>query len=837
MKILKFGGSSVGNAEAINKVVEIVKNRLKHGEDIIVVTSAFQHMTDKLIDMAKKASNKDESYREIFLNVREKHMRVADEVISLQTRSAVVASLLERFNELEEILRGVFALREISPRSMDLIMSFGERLAAYILSEALKSNKTPAEFVDSRELIKTDENFGSANVIFGQTDELIRNYFIDGKDNCKIVTGFLGSTTNGETSTLGRGGSDYSASILGAALNAEIIEIWTDVDGIFTADPKKVKNASPLKYMLYSEARELSHFGAKVIYPPTMQPALLKNIPILIKNTFNPDAAGTLISYRPEQSAGPSHQVPGGLSFSAEKHDSLVTGISSINKISMLRVEGSGMIGIAGIAMRVFKALASRKINIILISQASSEQNICIAILPQYVEPASFALEEEFQLEMERRQIGKIIVENDLSCIAAIGENMRAMPGISGRLFAALGKNGINIKAIAQGSSELNISVIIEAKDEEKALNAVHDCFFYSYFRPVNLFLVGVGLVGGTLVEQINQQKEILHKEHGIDLRICAYANSKKMIFADDENFLQVSKEKLENSSEAFSPSGFIQKMRLKNLPNSVFVDSTANEEITNFYEEILNSSVSIVTPNKKANSGPFNKYKKLKETAKLRSVKFLYETNVGGGLPIISTLKHLVLSGDEIKKIEGVFSGTLSYLFNSFDGKSPFSVLISEAMKMGYTEPDPRDDLCGIDVGRKLLILIRELGFKYELTDIVVENLVPENMRNCAGAKEFLAKLPEMDQYFEEKRISAENEGKVLRYIASFEDGRANVSLKTVDKNHPAYSLTGGENIVAFTTKRYFKNPLVIKGPGAGPHVTAAGVFADILKATHHLF
>lgn len=798
--------------------MDIVLASQKKYNQVAVVVSAFQGVTDALLAIAHQAAQGDEAYRLIFNKISDRHTGAVRNLIAVQHQSSVLASVIVMLHALEDCLSSIFFLREGSPRSLDAVASFGERLSAFIIAEAFKYHGCATEFLDARTLVKTDESFGAARVLFLETDHNIQSHFKE-HTVLQIITGFIGSTKEGFTTTLGRGGSDYTASLFGAALQADVIEIWTDVNGVLTADPRMVKNAFSLAAMTYEEAMEMAHFGAKVIYPPTIQPARAQNIPLLIKNIFYPDHPGTLISDTPDT------------------HHFLITGLSSIHSVALLRIEGSGMIGIAGIAMRVFQSLSRHKISVILITQASSEQSICLAIEPKDAQIAKKALEEDFVLEINNQQIDHILIEEGLSCIAVVGENMRHMPGISGRLFAALGKNGVNVVAIAQGSSELNISVVIPQKDEAKALNAIHDTFFFSSSRPLNVFLVGTGLIGSTLCEQIRQQAAALQKDHFIDLRLCGVANSTKMLFADHGQSLVFDKKDLSARGVPVHLDAFVARMQELNLPNTVFVDCTASTVVPQLYEKILNASISIVTPNKKANSGSCDSYRRLKETAQRRGVKFLYETNVGAGLPVINTLNNLLLSGDSIVQIEAVLSGTLSYLFNTFDGSNPFSSLVAEARRLGYTEPDPRDDLCGLDVARKLLILVREMDFVYELDDIVVENLVPENCRAASSAEAFLAQLPQADSFFEARRAQAAAQGKKLRYCASFKHGKAAVSLQEVDPSHPFYSLSGGENIIAFTTKRYHTNPLVIRGPGAGPEVTAGGVFADLLQVAHFLF
>jgi bifunctional aspartokinase / homoserine dehydrogenase 1 len=817
MIVLKFGGSSIGTPERIDNVIKILSSYLDKKKKIAVVISAFHGITDALIKMSELAAIGNPDYLVRFKELEARHLKAIKELISIKSQSKALSTTKLTLNELEDVLNGVFLIKELSPKTADFIMSFGERLSAYIISQTLIDRNYNAEFLDSRQLVKTDNNFGNAHVLFPITNKNIRNYFKT-HNKLQVITGFIGSTLKNETTTLGRGGSDFSVSIFGSALNSEEIEIWTDVDGVLTTDPKKVKKAFPLKSLSYEEAMELSHFGAKVIHPPTMQPALDKRIPIRIKNTFNPSFPGTLVSKK------------------SESNNFLIKGISSIDNIALIRVQGSGMIGVAGIAQRIFSALAANKISIILITQASSEHSLCFAVLPHHASLARQAIENELRLEINDKLINKILVEDNLSIIAVVGENMRQTPGISGRVFQALGKNGVNIAAIAQGSSELNISTVIRRADESKALNALHDAFFLSSIKSINIYLVGTGLIGSTLLEQIKNQKEYLSQEYHLNIKVNAMANSRKMIF--NQHGLNISEWKtlFNESKKKTNLNKFIETMTEINLPNSIFIDCTASEEVVAKYPEILNSSISVVTPNKKANAKNLAFYQKLRKNALNHNVKFLYETNVGAGLPIINTISDLVSSGDEVEKIEGVLSGTLSYIFNSFkDGKS-FSETIVEAKKKGYTEPDPREDLNGMDVARKLLILAREVGLELELKNIKVQNLIPPPARKTKSVDEFFKILKKFDSQFEEKRREAEKKGKVLRYIAKLENKKAEISLEEVDEKHPFFSLTGSDNILSITTRHYHERPIVIKGPGAGADVTAAGVFADILRISHYL-
>ncbi|MFA6598444.1 MAG: bifunctional aspartate kinase/homoserine dehydrogenase I [Ignavibacteriaceae bacterium] len=817
MKILKFGGSSVASAERIKNVIEIIKTSLKKEKDLAVVFSAYQTVTDKLIVISHLAAEGNVSYLDNLKELENKHLTIAKELVSVSKQSGVIANIKFQLNELDDILHGVFLIKELSPKTLDYILSFGERLSAYTISESLKDRKIKNDFLDTRSIIKTDTQFGNARVIYDLTNKNIQKYFSTNK-KLQIVTGFISSTIENETTTLGRGGSDFTASILGAALNAKEIEIWTDVDGVLTADPKKVKNAFPVKHLTFDEAMELSHFGAKVIYPPTMQPAHAKGIPLRIKNTFNPSAEGTLISKK------------------KVANDFLIKGISSIDAISLVLVEGSGMVGVAGIAERIFSALAAHRINIILITQASSEHSICLAIPPRDSKKAKESIEQEFKLELLEKQISEVKVESGFAIIAIVGENMQKTPGIAGRVFQALGKNGVNIAAIAQGSSELNISAVISKKDEAKALNALHEAFFLSKTKSLHLFLVGPGLIGKTFLTQLKNHQQKLAEEFFTSVHVCGIINTKKMIFNKEGIPLDKWEKELNSSVEPSDLQTFVNSMKEYNLRNSIFIDCTASEEVVKYYLDVLSSNISIVTPNKRANTKSYTFYNKLRETASKHNVKFLYETNVGASLPIIGTIKDLVNSGDAITKIEGILSGTLSYIFNSFKEGKKFSSIVHEAREKGYTEPDPREDLNGKDVARKLLILARECGYQMELADIKVENLIFPKAQKVKTVQEFFGVLKENDIDFEKLRMKEEKEGKVLRYIAKLEKGKAEVSLQAIDKNHPFYFMSGSDNILAIHTLNYINSPLVIKGPGAGAEVTAAGVFADVLRISNYL-
>ena len=811
MIIIKFGGTSVANAQRIEGVADIISQLKKQHKKIGVVVSAFGGVTDELIRMSKLAAARDDEYINVFREIRDRHQKAVKE-LNLQRDKKLHHFLEETFAALHDILHGVYLVKELSFRTLDFLSGHGEVLSAKIITHYLQSKKMASDFLDARTVIRTDETFGGARVDFTFTNKSINNFFKK-SNSIVVITGFVASTSKGEMTTLGRGGSDYTAAIFGAALNAEEIQIWTDVDGVMTADPRKVKKAFSIASMTYEEAMEMSHFGAKVIHPPTIQPALDKKIPLLIKNTFKPEHPGTFISTQPADQAF------------------LIKGISSIDKISLLTLQGSGMVGVAGISARLFGALSQAKINVILITQGSSEHTISFAVKPEDSSLAQNSIEEAFRLEIRAKLIEKIRVENDLSIIAVIGENMRNTPGVSGRLFQALGKNGISVVATAQGSSELNISTVIHRHDLDKALNSLHQAFFLSDVKTLSVFLVGIGLIGGTLIKQIAKHREHLRSARSLEIVIAGIANSKKMIFNADGLSLQKYSEALSKAGEKMDIHLFAEKMKEMNLSQSIFVDCTSDEKIAAAYADILSHSISIVTPNKVANSGSYKQYNLLREKANKGNVRFLYETNVGAGLPVINTLNDLMSSGDRIIRIEAVLSGTLSFIFNNFLEGSSFSDIVKEAMKRGYTEPDPRVDLSGKDVARKLLILSRETGNNMELKDIIIESILPVACTRAKNVDEFFVELKKNDDVFEKIRKSAAAKGKVLRFIAKLENGKASISLEEVNSLHPFYNLSGSDNIISFTTERYSDRPLVVKGPGAGAEVTAAGVFAEIIS------
>ncbi len=817
MKVLKFGGTSCGTTDSIQAVLGIIKGKQAKGEKIAAVFSAMGGVTNHLLKAGDLASTGDTTYFDIVKGIEDRHFTVVRALIDVKAQSKVFANIRTIINELEDLLKGVSLIREISARTSDLIVSFGERLSTTLIYEILHAQGVDCQFLDARKVVRTDAHFGMAVVNFEVTNRQIQAHFAKTK-SIQLITGFIGSTEKGETTTLGRGGSDYTGSIFGAALDAEEIEIWTDVDGMMTADPRKVKNAFTIPTITYSEAMELTHFGAKVIYPPSLQPAFAKNIPIRVLNTFNTDFIGTVVNR------------------TAETSEYIITGISSIDNLALVNLQGSGMIGVAGVSAKLFTVLAKHKISVILISQASSEHSICFAIEPSASVEVKALLEEEFKAEIAEGDVEGIEIQENLSVIAVVGEGMRRHTGVSGKLFSVLGKNGINIVATAQGSSELNISVVIEKKDISKALNVIHDSFFFSQAKTLNLFLVGTGLIGKALLEQLKGQENYLSKYKALKVNLVGVMNSKKMLIDAKGISMENWEEERDSKGKTAEIWAFVEEAKRLNLPNSVFADCTANKEIHNYYLGLFEANISVVTPNKVANSGRYEDYALLHRTALKKGVKFLYETNVGAGLPVINTLQGLIASGDRFEKIEGVLSGTLSYIFNNFKAGVKFADIVREAKVKGYTEPDPREDLSGMDVARKILILGREIGLRLEPEDVEILKLLPENCEKAPTVEDFFNELEVSNSYFEAMVNEAEAKGEVLRFIATLENNKITIGVRSIGKTHPFYMMDGADNVISFTTKRYHDRPLVIKGPGAGAEVTASGVFADIVAMGSYL-
>lgn len=811
MKILKFGGTSVANAQNIKLALQVVKNTAKTS-NVAVVVSAFSGVTDQLISASKKASYKDNEYKNIIQEIETKHLNTIKELIPVSEQSGLLSHIKRIVNHLETLLDGCFLLGELSDRTSDTILSFGEMLSSIIIAGAFKKEIEKCEYKNSCDLIKTDKNFGKANVDFSLTNKLIVDFFDENKDTLFVLPGFIASSTDGNITTLGRGGSDYTAAIIAAALNASQLEIWTDVSGMYTANPKIVKQAKPIDAISYQEAMELSHFGAKVLYPPTIQPVSNKNIPLLIKNTFEPEAKGTYISSDVSVKSAP------------------VKGISHIDQIALLTLEGSGMIGVTGSSKRLFRVLSNENINVIFITQASSEHSICIGILESDSKKAQNAIDEEFKMEIQQKKIKPSYVENKLCIVAIVGEGMKNYKGLSGKMFGTLGRNNVNIRAIAQGASERNISIVIEEKDVVKTLNALHESFFEDNTKQLNLFVVGVGNVGEKFIEQIHQQNKYLKEKLKLNIRIIGMANSKKMLF--DENGIHLNKWKeLINSGEKSDTATFIEKTKNLNLRNSIFVDITANYSISETYEHYLKEKIAVVTCNKIACSSTYSNYNNLKELSRKFNAPFLFETNVGAGLPIIDNLKLMIASGDKVNKIQAVLSGSLNFIFNNFDEKNSFHDVVKEAGVQGFTEPDPKIDLSGVDVARKILILIRESGYEMEIADIENQSFLPNECMETKDNESFFKSLITHSKHFENLLAEAKKKESRLKFVAQFENGKASVGLQFISKDHPFYNLEGKDNIVLFYTDRYIDQPLIIKGAGAGAAVTASGIFADVIR------
>ncbi len=811
MQVLKFGGSSVANAANINKVVDIVKEKIKADKTIVVV-SAFGGITDILLQCSQLAAEGNETYKEKLHEAELRHLTTVKELITITQQSAVLSLVKTLCNEIEDICTGIFLLKELSERTKDRIVSYGEILSSKIIAAKLNTEEIACEWVNSAELIITNANYGSAAVDFSITDKKIADYFAASKSTLFMMPGFIASDNTRASTTLGRGGSDYTAAIVAAALTAQVLEIWTDVSGMMTADPRLVTNVKIIPQISYQEAMELSHFGAKVIYPPTIQPVSSKGIPTWIKNTFAPQDNGTVIQKE------------------TSNNTNSIRGISSINSIALLSLEGSGMVGIPGFSKRLFEALAVKKINVILITQSSSEHSICVGIDASNADAAKTIIDEAFAYEIETKKVDPIIVEKDLAIVALVGDNMKSHPGISGKMFGNLGRNGVNVRAIAQGSSERNISAVISTQDVKKAINVLHEEFFETVYKEINLFIAGVGNVGKKLVAQILQQQQYLLQNLHLKINVVGLGNSKKMLFKDEGIDLKQWKELLINDGETMDMQLFIERIQSKNLRNAVFADVTANEMVATCYEQLLQKSISVVACNKIACSSSYEYYKKLKNLSREFNAQFLFETNVGASLPIIGTLNDLLRGGDKINTIQAVLSGTLNFVFNNYDGKKSFATIVRQAQAEGYTEPDPRLDLSGKDVMRKIMILAREAGNVIEMEDIANNSFMPPACM-VGSVEDFYKSMEEQEAHFKQLFIDAGVNK--LKFVASFEDGKASVGLQHIDSQHDLYHLYGKDNIILFYTDRYVEQPLVIKGAGAGADVTASGVFGDIIKAS----
>ncbi len=795
----------MGTSESIKRVKEIVSNT---DEDVHVIVSALGGTTDLLISVANRAA-KGEDYKSLVTQMYDKHTSVANK-INPDLIEKVKSEFDKIFSALLNLLKGISLTGELSIRSLNIVTGIGEQLSARLLHSLIDESV----LFDSREYIKTIKT-GDKNLVEMEITGNLLKGVTEQMSKINIWPGFISRGVDGVDTTLGRGGSDYTAAIIAASLNASVLEIWTDVNGFMSGDPRVIKRAYSIDHLSYAEALELSHFGAKVIYPPTIIPVLQKGIPVIIKNTFNPDFKGTLIN----RESSPA--------------DSKIKGVSSIRDISLITLQGSGMVGISGISMRLFRALAHEHVNVILISQASSENSITVAVNTEDAQKAARAINYEFEREIGYKQVSTISVENELAVVAIVGERMKHTSGVAGQLFKSLGVNGINLYAIAQGASELNISFVIKDNYLKKALNVIHEAFFLTNYQVLNIYLTGVGTVGANLLQKIEAHSKKLQEEERVVMRLVGVSNSKKMIV--DIEGLNPGKaiEQISGGEDACAGC-FSDKIISNNLANSVFVDCTASEDVADIYGKLLNANVSVVTANKIASSSSYDDYKSHKVIARQNGVKYLFETNVGAGLPIISTINNLINSGDRIIKLEAVLSGTLNYIVNELGHDKPLSDVIVEAMEKGYSEPDPRIDLSGMDVVRKILILARESGFRLEQSDVIKESFIPEDQMKADSVDEFLEKVKGLDATFEKQRVKLETENKKLRYVASFENSVAKVGFKEVSSDNPMYNLEGSNNMLLVWSEYYKEHPLVIKGYGAGADVTAAGVFADIIRVAN---
>lgn len=810
MKVLKFGGSCLRSANDLDNIKNIISNEAKT-EQVIVVLSAFHEVTNKLEKCGTEALKSTAAYKSGLSNIENFHLSIARELFPVTGQSEVIAKIKVMINEIEDICTGISFLKEFTPKTKDSLIQYGELLSSLIITEFLSLDLSDITWSDAREMLVTDDHFGKANPDLKLSFKKIKSQ-LSGSEKTYIIPGFIAAALDGTATTLGREGSDYTAAIIASALQAEKLEKWTNVDGIMTADPGLVKNAFPVRELSYNEAMELAHFGARVIYPPTLHTVFENKIQVIIRNAFNPENPGSKIH------AGLDDKRP------------IVIGLSNIPEISLLTLSGSGMVGIPGISKRLFGALAEKKVNVVFITQASSEHSITIGINQNELKSAHRAILKEFSMEIEIGKIRKPEVEQDQSIIAVVGDRMKKSTGLAGKAFSTLGKNGVNIRSIAQGSSERNISMVVHKNDLKKAMNVLHERFFLSGTKQLHLFLIGTGNVGSALLKQIAEQKEYLKQQHSVILNLTGVANSKKMLFREAGIPMHSWKRDLNKSGTKMHPSAFLKKVTDLNLRNSVFIDETASESIIPLYQPFLEASVNVVTSNKIAASSGYERYRKLIDTARVRNVKFLYETNVGAGLPLIRTIHDLINSGDKITGFQAVLSGSLNFILNSFNEKMSFSKTVQKAREEGYTEPDPRTDLSGTDVKRKLLILARECGYQLEMEDIKSLPFVPDSCFS-ATKEAFIEKLSEQDAYFENMRQIAVQSKKKLRYVADFKPGKATVGLQEVNETHPFYELNGKDNILLLHTGRYEEQPMVIKGAGAGAEVTASGVFADIMR------
>ncbi|MGB2086822.1 MAG: bifunctional aspartate kinase/homoserine dehydrogenase I [Flavobacteriaceae bacterium] len=809
MKVLKFGGTSVANSSSLKHVISIVKEQAQ----CTVVVSALGGVTDLLLEAMHQAGNSDAQYKSVLATLEERHLEPIKAFIPLNKQSSLISFIKVEINKLETLLDGVAMLQEITPKTIDKISSFGEILSSKIIEAIFMTHRLDVRLLDGRDLIVTSIQNNRQIVDWKTTQKKVKEAYQNAKNKITLIPGFIAQNDKGENTTLGRGGSDFTAAIIANILEAQTLEIWTDVSGMFTAHPKIVAQATPIKKLSYLEAMELSHFGAKVIYPPTLQPLVEKNIPIYIKNTFAAQDVGTLISSNEERQNG-----------------EVVKGMSHIAKVSLVSLEGSGMIGIPGFSKRLFEALSLEKINVIMITQASSEHSICIGLRSEDASKAKTIIDQEFAFEISLNKVDPAKVENDMVNIAMVGDNMKNHQGISGKMFSTLGANNVNIRAIAQGASERNISIIIAEKDTQKALNSLHEAFFEANIKELNLFVVGVGNVGSKLMEQIHQQKTYLRDILQLRIRVIAMANSRTMMLSDKGIDLTQWKKELPNGQKT-DINAFFNHAKSLNLRNSIFVDNTANEMISKEYKRFLENNIGVVTCNKIACADQFENYALLKKTSRKYSSPFLFETNVGAGLPIIDTLSNLIASGDRIHKIQAVLSGSLNYVFNNFLEEDRFKDIVLKAQEEGYTEPDPKIDLSGVDVARKILILARESGIEIELEDIENTPFLPEDCLKTPDNEAFYTSLDRHNAHFNSLLKNAKKNTARLKYVAQLEGNKASVGLQEIPEGHDFYHLNGSDNIILFFTDRYSEQPLIVKGAGAGADVTASGIFGDIIR------
>ncbi|MGB2152438.1 MAG: bifunctional aspartate kinase/homoserine dehydrogenase I [Flavobacteriaceae bacterium] len=810
MKVLKFGGTSVANSKNLDLVSNIVSSEK---EQNVIVVSALGGITDLLISALNKAAEGKDNFTQILEEIEERHLEPIRSSIPSAKQSGIISFLKTELNRLETILEGVMMLKEVTPKATAKVSGYGERLSSTIIYEIFKHKGFDLVLKDGRELIETQIQNNRSVVNWKNTVTKTKEFFKNNTTKTTLVPGFVARNDQGDSTTLGRGGSDFSAAILAHVLEANSLEIWTDVSGMFTANPKLVTQAKPIPKLSYLEAMELSHFGAKVIFPPTLQPLVEKQIPVFIKNTFAPQDQGTKID-----------------SEISKQNGSVVKGISHIDQISLISLEGSGMVGIPGVSKRLFEVLSIAQINVIMITQASSEHSICIAVQTNEAQEAKKVIDTEFAFEISLNKVAPTKIENELVNIAIVGDNMKSHQGISGKMFSSLGANNVNIRAIAQGASERNISIMINKKDTQKALNTLHETFFENDIKELNLFIIGVGNVGSKLLEQIQKQQQYLEENLLLRIKVIAISNSRTMVLGKESLNLKDWRNELEKGHPA-DVNKFFEHAKNLNLRNSIFVDNTASASIAYEYERYLNNNIGVVTCNKIACADTLENYTKLKKSSRKYGSPFLFETNVGAGLPVIDTLNNLIASGDQVLKIQAVLSGSLNFVFNNFKEGTDFRNVVIEAQTEGYTEPDPKIDLSGIDVARKILILARESGLEIELDDIENVPFLPQECLETPDNESFFESLTKHKQHFESLLAQAASKNSRLKYVAQLENGVAKVGLQEIPEGHDFYNLQGSDNIILFYTNRYLEQPLIVKGAGAGAEVTASGIFADIIR------